>query len=99
MKSSAWVFTMALVLTAGLTGGAVYTSATETGAQLPAVGYDEDGRAGHIHVVTGGDTLWDISATYYRNPWFYPRIARHPRNDIENPDLILAGLKLFIPRN
>ncbi len=46
-----------------------------------------------------GDTLWDISASYYRNPWFYPRIARHPRNDIKNPDRILAGFKLFIPRN
>jgi LysM repeat protein len=42
-----------------------------------------------------GDTLWDIAATYYRNPWLYPRIAR--ANKIANPDLIFAGSKLFIP--
>jgi nucleoid-associated protein YgaU len=51
------------------------------------------------HTIKWGDTLWDISAAYYRNPWFYPRIARHPRNNIQNPDRILAGFKLFIPRN
>ena len=44
-----------------------------------------------------GDTLWDISATYYRNPWLYPKIARE--NRITNPDLIIAGTKLFIPEN
>ncbi len=44
-----------------------------------------------------GDTLWDISATYYRNPWLYPKIAK--ANHISNPDLIFAGTKLFIPEN
>jgi nucleoid-associated protein YgaU len=42
-----------------------------------------------------GDTLWDIAATYYRNPWLYPKLAR--ANKIVNPDLIFAGNKLFIP--
>ncbi|MBN1838403.1 MAG: LysM peptidoglycan-binding domain-containing protein [Spirochaetales bacterium] len=42
-----------------------------------------------------GDTLWDIAATYYRNPWLYPRLAR--ANKIVNPDLIFAGSKLFVP--
>ena len=32
---------------------------------------------------------------HYRNPWLYPVIAR--ANDIENPDLIIAGARLFIP--
>jgi hypothetical protein len=49
------------------------------------------------HDIKKGDTLWDISATYYRNPWLYPRIARE--NRIADPDLILAGKKLFIPEN
>ena len=44
-----------------------------------------------------GDTLWDISATYYRNPWLYLRLAR--ANSIRNPDLIFAGEKLFIPED
>lgn len=44
-----------------------------------------------------GDTLWDISATYYRNPWLYPRLAR--ANSISNPDLIFAGTRITIPQN
>jgi nucleoid-associated protein YgaU len=44
-----------------------------------------------------GDTLWDISATYYRNPWLYPRLAR--ANSIPNPDLIFAGTRIIIPEN
>jgi LysM repeat protein len=44
-----------------------------------------------------GDTLWDIAATYYRNPWLYPRIAR--ANDIDQPDFIVAGTRIFIPQN
>jgi hypothetical protein len=44
-----------------------------------------------------GDTLWDISATYYRNPWLYPRLAS--ANSISNPDLIFAGTRITIPEN
>jgi len=44
-----------------------------------------------------GDTLWDISATYYRNPWLYPRLAK--ANSIKNPDLIFAGTRIVIPPN
>jgi len=44
-----------------------------------------------------GDTLWDISASYYRNPWLYPRIAK--ANSISNPDLIFAGTQIRIPSN
>ena len=35
-----------------------------------------------------GDTLWDISKTYYRTPWLYKKIAKD--NKIKNPDLIFA---------
>lgn len=42
-----------------------------------------------------GDTLWDISDTFYRNPWKYPRIANY--NHIKNPDLILSGTEILIP--
>jgi len=44
-----------------------------------------------------GDTLWDISATYYRNPFLYPRLAK--ANSIPNPDLIFAGTRIVIPEN
>jgi hypothetical protein len=42
-----------------------------------------------------GDTLWDISAAFYRNPWLYPRIARF--NNIRNPNLIISGSTIRIP--
>ena len=41
-----------------------------------------------------GDTLWDISASYYRTPWKYKKIAKD--NNIKNPDLIYAGSYLNI---
>jgi LysM repeat protein len=44
-----------------------------------------------------GDTLWDISSTYYRNPWLYPRLAK--ANNIKNPDLIFAGTRIVIPQD
>lgn len=42
-----------------------------------------------------GDTLWDISAAYYKNPWRYPKIARY--NGIKNPNHIVAGTYIKIP--
>jgi hypothetical protein len=42
-----------------------------------------------------GDTLWDIAAAFYRNPWLYPRIARF--NNIRNPNLIISGTTIRIP--
>ena len=41
-----------------------------------------------------GDTLWDISDAYYKNPWKYKKIARD--NKIKNPDLIISGTKIKI---
>lgn len=42
-----------------------------------------------------GDTLWDLSETYYKNPWLYKKIARH--NKIKNPNLIISGTYIEIP--
>ncbi|MGI5174453.1 LysM peptidoglycan-binding domain-containing protein [Treponema sp. OMZ 840] len=47
------------------------------------------------YLIKWGDTLWDLSDTYYRNPWLYPIIARE--NKIKNPDLIIAGTYIIIP--
>ncbi|MEW5817085.1 MAG: Hsp70 family protein [Spirochaetota bacterium] len=42
-----------------------------------------------------GDTLWDLSSSFYRTPWLYGKIAK--KNQIKNPDLIFAGTTIFIP--
>jgi LysM repeat protein len=52
-------------------------------------------RNGVVYQIQWGDTLWDISQAFYRDPWLYPRIARH--NNISNPDLIIAGSNVRIP--
>jgi hypothetical protein len=50
---------------------------------------------GVLYKIRWGDTLWDISEAYYRNPWLYPRIARF--NGIKNPDHIISGTSIRIP--
>ncbi len=47
------------------------------------------------YLLIWGDTLWDLSDTYYRNPWLYDTIA--DANDIEDPDYIIAGTYIEIP--
>lgn len=52
-------------------------------------------REGAPYRIRYGDTLWDIAAAFYRNPWLYPQIARF--NNIRNPDLIISGTTIRVP--
>ncbi|MDR2303860.1 MAG: LysM peptidoglycan-binding domain-containing protein [Treponema sp.] len=52
-------------------------------------------KEGVPYKIRWGDTLWDIAAAFYRNPWLYPRIARF--NNIRNPDSIISGTIIRIP--
>ena len=52
-------------------------------------------REGVNYIIRRGDTLWDISEAFYRDPWQYPRIARH--NNIGNPNHIIYGRTIRIP--
>jgi LysM repeat protein len=44
----------------------------------------------HEHVVIPGDTLWDISAHYKNNPWYWPQIWSY-NPQISNPHWIYPG--------
>ncbi|MBN2352892.1 MAG: Hsp70 family protein [Spirochaetales bacterium] len=52
---------------------------------------------GEWYTIVRGDTLWDLSRRYYRDPFLYMKIADAPENNIHNPDLIFADQRLFIP--
>lgn len=73
------------------------TPAPATPAPAPATPAPAPAAGSVTYRIKKGDTLWDISATYYRNPWLYPRLAR--ANSIPNPDLIFAGTRIVIPAN
>jgi len=50
---------------------------------------------GITYKIKWGDTLWDLSDTYYQNPWLYKKIAKY--NNIQNPNLIISGTYIVIP--
>jgi len=72
-------------------------AATKPGHQveLGPVGHDAQGRAGRIHVVVKGDTLWDISDAYLGTPWVWPSLWRD-NGEIKNPHLIYPGDRIWI---
>ena len=59
---------------------------------LPVWAQDVELKSDHpeTYVVVKGDTLWDISSTFLRDPWLWPEIW-HVNTQIENPHLIYPG--------
>lgn len=49
-----------------------------------------------LHIIQRGDTLWDISNTYFRNAFLWPQLWDANRY-IQNPHLIYPGDPLRIP--
>ncbi len=49
-----------------------------------------------IYIIKKGDTLWDISGEYLKNPFLWPDIWRENKY-INNPDLIYPDNRLIIP--
>jgi hypothetical protein len=53
------------------------------------------GRARGTHQVKKGDTLWDLCATHYNNPWMWPKVWSYNPH-IQNPHWIYPGDELTI---
>lgn len=71
--------------------------ARSTGSSVTVTG----GRTRHVpptHTVRSGDTLWDITAHYYGNPWEWPRIWSY-NPEVTNPHWIypLDQIRLLPP--
>jgi len=54
--------------------------------------------APHRYTVKKGDTLWDLAATFLKDPWHWPQLwAQNP--DIQNPNRIYPGETLVLTRS
>ena len=64
-------------------------------AAAPAAAAPKPAAGGFDYKLKWGDTLWELSYTFYHNPWYFGKIAK--ANKIKNPDHIIAGHTIWIP--
>jgi hypothetical protein len=76
----------------------IVVETTNAPAVTTASGIDDEGRAGRLHTVAPGNTLWDLAAAYLGTPWVWPSVWID-NDDIANPHLILPGDKIWITAN
>jgi hypothetical protein len=80
--------TLVLIAALGLSSG--------LSAQIQADEIRLQEQAPDRHVVVKGDTLWDISAKFLKDPWKWPEVWGFNKEQIKNPHLIYPGDIVFL---
>jgi LysM repeat protein len=70
--------------------GLILTDDTTPGEVSVAPGGPMPGPPPDTHTVQRGDTLWDLSSRYYKNPWGWPKLWSY-NPQVTNPHWIYPG--------
>ena len=107
-KSKFILFSFGLIFSCSLSSAQNKATAPAQGhppkdlGQLPdghwsANAQSDQGDGSQIHVVKAGDTLWDITRQYLKDPYLWPQVWEINSN-IKNPHWIYPGDKILIKK-
>ena len=84
------------IVTARLAGALLIAGITAAPALAAVCSFRPD--APDQHKVVRGDTLWDISETFLRNPWCWPQVWGMNQDKIRDPHWIYPGQVIYFDR-